>query len=217
VLGLPPAFVLSQDQTLKLNENLAPAGHYLHDESQAHLLANHRFANLVNLSYVTARVSHRPQTLYGYIMDTVRKDSAVHVSLSSYLIVKQQSLVKQNSLLNLTTRLRPAPMRPLPGFFHRVVLGPRNSRERVGAARPRRRWTHCRAYRSTRLPLSIGVFKKTSKKLRHGCPVAPNFPSSPVTSSSHFLQSLDCPLNDLCGGHSVFRPSLRQQTSRAGD
>ena len=60
VLGLPPAFVLSQDQTLKLNENLAPAGHYLYDESQAHLPANHRFANLVNLSYVTARVSHRP-------------------------------------------------------------------------------------------------------------------------------------------------------------
>ena len=95
VLGLPPAFVLSQDQTLKLNENLVPAGHYLYDESQAHLPANHRFANLVNLSYVTARVSHRPQTLYGYIMNTVRKDSAVHVSLSSYLIVKQQSLAKQ--------------------------------------------------------------------------------------------------------------------------
>ena len=33
-------------------------------------------------------------------MNTVRKDSAVHVSLSSYLIVKQQSLVKQNSLIN---------------------------------------------------------------------------------------------------------------------
>ncbi len=33
-------------------------------------------------------------------MDTVRKDSAVHVSLSSYLIVKQQSLVKHNNLIN---------------------------------------------------------------------------------------------------------------------
>ena len=100
MLGLPPAFVLSQDQTLKLNENLVPAGHYLYDESQAHLPANHRFANLVNLSYVTARVSRQPQTLYLNIMHTVRKDSAVHVSLSSYLIVKQQSLVKQNSLIN---------------------------------------------------------------------------------------------------------------------
>jgi hypothetical protein len=28
VLGLPPAFVLSQDQTLKLNENLSLAGHF---------------------------------------------------------------------------------------------------------------------------------------------------------------------------------------------
>jgi hypothetical protein len=60
-------------------------------------------------------------------MHTVRKDSAVHVSLSSYLIVKQQSLVNQNrlfnqkSLINPATRLRPAPKRPLPGFFYRVV------------------------------------------------------------------------------------------------
>ena len=63
-------------------------------------------------------------------MHTVRKDSAVHVSLSSYLIVKQQSLVNQNrlinqkSLINPATRLRPAPKRPLPGFFYRVVLRP---------------------------------------------------------------------------------------------
>ena len=54
VLGLPPAFVLSQDQTLKLNENLVPAGHYLYDESQAHLLTIPRAyaqetANTMNL------------------------------------------------------------------------------------------------------------------------------------------------------------------------
>ena len=140
MLGLPPAFVLSQDQTLKLNENLAPAGHYLYDESQAHLPANHRSANLVNLSYVTARVSHRPQTLYLHIMNTVRKDSAVHVSLSSYLIVKQQSLVKKNSLPNPATHLRPALKRPLPGFFTGWFLGPRNSRETILAGHLRRRW-----------------------------------------------------------------------------
>src|SRR6202023_2201402 len=67
-----------------------------------------RFANLVNLSYVTARVSHRPQTLYGHIMNTVRKDSAVHVSLSSYLIVKQHGLVKQNSVINQNSLINPA-------------------------------------------------------------------------------------------------------------
>jgi hypothetical protein len=63
-------------------------------------------------------------------MNTVRKDSAVHVSLSSYLVVKQQSLVKQNrlinqkSLINPATRLRPAPKRPLPGYLNRVVFRP---------------------------------------------------------------------------------------------
>ena len=45
VLGLPPAFVLSQDQTLKLYENFEPASHchktdtlqeHIFDESQAH-------------------------------------------------------------------------------------------------------------------------------------------------------------------------------------
>ncbi len=40
-------------------------------------------------------------------MNTVRKDSAVHVSLSSYLIVKQQSLGQ-----NTGDALRPAPKRP---------------------------------------------------------------------------------------------------------
>jgi hypothetical protein len=138
VLGLPPAFVLSQDQTLKLNENLAPAGHYLYDESQAHLLANHRSASLVNLSYVTARVSHRPQTLYRYIMNTARKDSAVHVSLSSYLVVKQQSLVKQNWLINAAPRLRPASMRPFPRFLRRVVFRPEELERKVqrGSRKP---------------------------------------------------------------------------------
>ena len=32
VLGLPPAFALSQDQTLRLDENLKPAGHFTFDE-----------------------------------------------------------------------------------------------------------------------------------------------------------------------------------------
>ena len=42
VLGLPPAFVLSQDQTLKLNEILMLTGHFTTlDESQAHPLASH--------------------------------------------------------------------------------------------------------------------------------------------------------------------------------
>jgi hypothetical protein len=51
VLGLPPAFVLSQDQTLKLNENLIPAGQHISlDESQAHLFKNSlKSSNTMNL------------------------------------------------------------------------------------------------------------------------------------------------------------------------
>ena len=189
MLGLPPAFVLSQDQTLKLNENLAPASHYLFDESQAHLLANHRFASLVNLSYVTARVSHRPQTLYGYIMNTARKDSAVHVSLSSYLVVKQQSLVKQNWLINAAARLRPAPMRPLPGFLRRVVFRPEELERKDQRGSPSPRWTRCPAYRSSPLPLSTRVLKNLPKSSATDAQVAANF----LNLSSHFLPSVDCP------------------------
>jgi hypothetical protein len=58
VLGLPPAFVLSQDQTLKLNENLSPAGHLFRrliadlyfDESQAHLYCGQEFHSLDELA-----------------------------------------------------------------------------------------------------------------------------------------------------------------------
>jgi hypothetical protein len=61
VLSLPPAFVLSQDQTLKLNENLSPAGHFFRrlSTSPKHTFAvNESFTASMNLSYVTARVSH---------------------------------------------------------------------------------------------------------------------------------------------------------------
>src|SRR5450631_1129053 len=50
------------------------------------------------LRYVTARVSHRPQTLHSHVMSAARKDSAVHVSLSSDLIVKQRSLISNNTV-----------------------------------------------------------------------------------------------------------------------
>src|SRR5437879_2153404 len=113
-------------------------------------------------------------------MNTARKDSAVHVSLSSYLIVKQQVY----SSTWPVTHLRPAPKRPLPGFFHRVVFRPeeleRNdphwppkaaleSADRlIGRAR-----CHCQP-----------AFQKTSKKHRHGCPVAANLPTSPIAYQS---------------------------------
>ena len=67
VLGLPPAFVLSQDQTLKLYEKIVPTSHChktsisshyslktdFFDESQAHPF-NHasQHKNAMNLRYV---------------------------------------------------------------------------------------------------------------------------------------------------------------------
>jgi hypothetical protein len=54
-------------------------------------------------------------------MNTVRKDSAVHVSLSSYLIVKHLSLVKQNNLTNQNSLINPAT--PSPAFLTGWFLG----------------------------------------------------------------------------------------------
>ena len=67
VLGLPPAFVLSQDQTLKFNENLSPAGHlfrrFYFDESQAHFATNFWFAALSELKSRDRQSISRPPTL----------------------------------------------------------------------------------------------------------------------------------------------------------
>lgn len=66
VLGLPPAFVLSQDQTLRLNENLSLTGHSRSalDESQAHLPANQWSADAGELKLRDRQsISHRPRSL----------------------------------------------------------------------------------------------------------------------------------------------------------
>ncbi len=70
-------------------------------------------------------------------MNTVRKGSAVHVSLSSYLIVKQQSLVKQEPSDQSEKSDYPdnalAPGTETPGFFNREVFRPEETREKRSA------------------------------------------------------------------------------------
>jgi hypothetical protein len=56
------------------------------DESQAHPSSSLNPKNTMNLINVTAKVSYLPDI----IADVRRKDPAVHVSLSSDSIVKQQ-------------------------------------------------------------------------------------------------------------------------------
>jgi len=145
-----------------LNENLVPAGHCLYDESQAHLPANHRFANLVNLSYVTARISHRPQTLHGYVMTTARKDSAVHVSLSSYLIVKQQ--VYSSKWPDYPgNALAPGTETPSPRLFSPGGFSARGTREnRSALAAQGSVGDRCPTYRSSPVSLSTAYSKNSS-------------------------------------------------------
>ena len=89
MLGLPPAFALSQDQTLKLNE-LDQASLYeltlIFDEvgqfSITHVIAERPEFRMTAKSYSAVSRSCN--------QDTARKDSAVHVSLSSIQHVKQR-------------------------------------------------------------------------------------------------------------------------------
>jgi hypothetical protein len=86
-----------------LNETFDLTSHLTLDESQAHL-SEAEASNTVNLENVTARVSLR-QTSKRF----VRKDSAVHVSLSSDSIVKQQTdnrafALNSRNFFNLTVR-----------------------------------------------------------------------------------------------------------------
>jgi hypothetical protein len=93
VLSLPPAFALSQDQTLRLDENLKPAGHVTFDEVHHDVLPQLALrSNAVCTFYenVYRRSLFRPRLLQIALRgDTARKDHAVHVSLSSDSLVKQ--------------------------------------------------------------------------------------------------------------------------------
>jgi hypothetical protein len=82
VLSLPPAFVLSQDQTLKLDMRFNLADHYKLTEpasnpSQGQGGSSKRSTDL-SLSVTTQQ-------------RVIRKDNVVHVSLSSYAHVKQHA------------------------------------------------------------------------------------------------------------------------------
>ncbi len=98
VLGLPPAFVLSQDQTLKLNENPNPTGHFSDTvasqpqrplstspkHSSRHLTTPERDAqdNVTVDCLVSSNISPKAHI-------RTQGQPAAHVSLSSDSIVKQ--------------------------------------------------------------------------------------------------------------------------------
>jgi hypothetical protein len=158
VLGLPPAFVLSQDQTLKLNENsnrlvTISSTHRLndapYDESQAHLFSSEP-ENHDELDKRDRQSLYLPSIL----ANTWRKDLAVHVSLSSDLIVKQQvgaGLTPNSETLSIPTKKA--------GYKN-----PRSSGEASASAaqwRRRRRWA---GYRSNPRDLSTRVLKKRHER-----------------------------------------------------
>src|SRR5271165_2471091 len=112
VLSLPPAFVLSQDQTLKFDENLILTGHSRRslaappsfDEFQTHPLDNSRASPPHGVPALTverddclwkrdrqwSRREPRQPGLKPSQRQAPRKDHAAHVSLSSDALVKQR-------------------------------------------------------------------------------------------------------------------------------
>ena len=107
MLSLPPAFALSQDQTLKLDLNFEPADHIVLTRShhtwpietnsdQPAVRASQRKQRWCNLCIKTctaevfrpAPIPQSPACAECFRTET-RKDSAVHVSLSSSKLVKQ--------------------------------------------------------------------------------------------------------------------------------
>ena len=117
----------------------------LYDESQAHLPAFPKQENRKHdeLRYVTARVAHRPHTLTFTYTSAIRKDSAVHVSLSSDSIVKQQSqssnsVIWSNIIICLTqaTCLHPDTETLSPRFAQPGGFEARETREKRAAPAP---------------------------------------------------------------------------------
>ena len=98
VLSLPPAFALSQDQTLKLDENFDLTGHVCASRcsrittfDEVHPLI---FRSAMYLKRRPSEVSSKAATYEESLLrkKAARKDLAVHVSLSSYSLVKQPGI-----------------------------------------------------------------------------------------------------------------------------
>jgi hypothetical protein len=102
-----------------------PAGHYIFDESQAHLLAAQKNRKHDELRYVTARVISST----ALTRSAIRKDPADHVSLSSDLNVKQHNSQRSRACALRHENHRPS-RQNLPGG-----PGPRNSRNEIRVCR----------------------------------------------------------------------------------
>ena len=106
VLGLPPAFALSQDQTLKLDEIFIPAGHVCAVTTLGSVVTFDEVHPLIifrlglapenpnvqrcNLKRVPPKSLPKPlQQRIASPRKAARKDPAVHVSLSSDSLFKQ--------------------------------------------------------------------------------------------------------------------------------
>ena len=107
--------------------------------------------------------------------------------------------------------MRPAPKRPLPGFFNRVVFSPRNSRETIHGDCPRQRWRRCPAYMSSPLPLSTCVFKKLPKSSVTDGQLRRIYLPIQLLTAVPFAPSTIRP-----GGNPVFWPSPRMESRRDG-
>jgi predicted deacetylase len=107
VLGLPPAFALSQDQTLKLDENfsrLITTFDEVRHRSVAWNFTRAKFTRTIGCwpKTSTAEVSSWPfPRKLSPARKAARKDSAVHVSLSSDSLVKQQTLAHSTRDANM--------------------------------------------------------------------------------------------------------------------
>ena len=88
MLSLPPAFVLSQDQTLKLKRSLNRQDHYV--------LTRAPYRPQASLPKIMVALINvcPPKSLFGYL-SIPRKDLVAYVSLSSYSHVKEH-LPKQD-------------------------------------------------------------------------------------------------------------------------
>jgi hypothetical protein len=112
VLGLPPAFALSQDQTLKLDEIDSGRSHVLTrsttptDFSTGAMYLKTSTAKVSSMTVSLAETAKPFQAKPPPFAKAVRKDSAVHVSLSSDSLVKHPGTLRLRRSLGI---LRPKP------------------------------------------------------------------------------------------------------------
>jgi hypothetical protein len=142
VLGLPPAFALSQDQTLKLKRLIQAELNRINGNPYTHNHASRRSHELM-ASRKKRRIRHYPlSTRHPKETPDTRKDNADHASLSSFptMSKSKRPQTRKEPAITATKKAQQSRTRYKPGQTRKTLQRKRSRRKRFKAPAPMSRF-----------------------------------------------------------------------------